>query len=136
MADFPAQADRYDWSFPAVFQQIEQYVNEGVNRGLTVYEEGDKIIVEAAMPGISSDDINIGLNNGLLVIRGEKKVDEQGSDKKYIRKSDRSYSYSVMLDKKIDESIEPKATYKDGILKIVFVKAKATEAKKIPIKVE
>lgn len=122
--------------FPNVFQQIEQFVNEGNNQGISVYEEKNTIVVEAAMPGLSLNDIDVSMNNGILWIKGSKKEEESEKDKKFYQKSSRSFSYTISLDKKIDENQEPKASYKDGILKIVFEKSKKTEAKKINVKTE
>jgi len=136
MADFlPSDFDR-DLFYPSFFRQFEQFVNTGNNQGLTIYEENNQVIVEAAMPGLTPDDIEVGINNDWLWIHGKKKQEEDNKEKKYFRKSDRSFSYNVLLDHKIDTAIDPKATYKDGILKILLTKAKMPEKRKITIHVE
>lgn len=86
------------------------------------------------MPGLKSEEIEINLNKGTLWIKGEKKEEATDKDKKFYSKSTRSFSYSIALPEQVDESQEPEATYKDGVLKISFKKAKTSEAKRINIK--
>ncbi len=129
MADFLPPDFEKDpfYRFPTFFERFAGY-----NQGVTIYEENNQIIVEAEMPGLSVQDIHLGLSGDLLTIQGKK----ERSDKENKTYRDRSFSYSLLLDKKIDSIQEPKASYKDGILKIVFAKAKTAEPRKISIKVE
>ena len=122
--------------FPSLMQELEQWQTSEKNHGLTVYDEKNNIVVEAAMPGLTPEDIEVNLNKGVLWIKGEKKEEEADKDKKFYRKSIRSFSYSVALPDQIDTEQEPKTSYKDGILKISFQKAKTSEAKRIPVKSE
>lgn len=46
----------------------------------------------------------------------------------------KSFSYRVAVPGEIDESKEPDAICKDGILKVIFSKTKEGTSKKIPIK--
>lgn len=115
------------YRFPTFFERFAGY-----NQGVSIYEENNQIVIEAEMPGLNVSDIQIGLSGDLLTIQGRK----ERSDKDNKSYRDRSFSYSLLLDKKIDTKEEPKATYKDGLLKIVFAKAKTAEPKKISIKVE
>lgn len=120
--------------FPTLLQGLREFENEDKNQGLTVYDEKNDIIIEAAMPGLKNEEIEISLNKGVLWIKGEKKEEETDKDKKYYKKSLRSFSYSINLPDQIDETQEPKASYKDGILKISFQKEKKSEGKRIAIK--
>lgn len=106
---------------------------ERQDQGLNVYEENNNFVVEAAVPGLKSEEIDININKGVLWIKGEKKEVEE-KDKKYYRKSYNSFSYSVALPDQIDDKDEPQATYNNGVLKVVFKKAKNAEAKRISIK--
>lgn len=102
--------------------------------GLTVYEDQKNVYVETALPGLKPGDIEITLDKGVLWIRGEQKEEEENKEKKYYRKAQRSFSYRVTLPSQIDEAKEPQATYKDGIMKVTFVKSKQSQAKKISVK--
>lgn len=119
--------------FPNFLRELEQFQN-GKEQGLTIYDDKNNIVVEAALPGLKSEEIEINLNKGTLWIKGEKKEEATDKNKKFYKKSMQSFSYSVALPDQIDESQEPEASYKDGILKISFQKSKASEAKRITIK--
>jgi len=48
---------------------------------MDIYETPDSYEIEAAMPGIKPEDVDITLNNDVLTIRGETKVEEEKEDK-------------------------------------------------------
>ena len=124
--------DNYWENFPFHFD--DESVSIGTHSsGLSVYEEGNHVIIEAALPGIESEDIEVSQAHGFLLIDGEKKEEEK--KRKYYRQVVRSFSYRVPLPAKADMNIEPKATFKDGVMKVVFKKGEHN-GKSIPIKEE
>jgi HSP20 family protein len=59
---------------------------------IDVAETDKEIVVSAEMPGLERKDVDISLENDLLTIRGEKKVETQKDDKdKNYHFSERSY---------------------------------------------
>ncbi|QVL56915.1 MAG: Hsp20/alpha crystallin family protein [Simkaniaceae bacterium] len=124
--------DNYWGNFPFHFDD-ESVSIASHSSGLSVYEEGDHITVEAALPGVESEAIEVSQTHGFLLIEGEKKEEE--TKRKYYRQAVRAFSYRVPLPAKADMSIEPEATFKDGVMKIVFKKGE-NKGKSIPIKEE
>lgn len=106
----------------------------GEQTGLTLSEDKENIQVEASMPGLNANDIEVNLEKGILRIKGERKEEEQDKDKKFYRKATRSFSYNLMLPGNVDEALEPKAVYQDGLMKITFKKTKSQQGKKIKVK--
>jgi HSP20 family protein len=102
--------------------------------GLTVSEDKDRVYVEAHLPGLKPEHIEMTYENGVLWIRGEKEEEEKDKKKKYYRKASSSFSYRVQIPGVIDEKKEPEASYKDGVMKIAFAKVQKTTSKKINIK--
>jgi HSP20 family protein len=100
--------------------------------GLSVSEDKDHVYVEADLPGLKAEDIEVTFEKGVLWIRGEKNVEEK--KKKIYRQASRSFSYRVHVPGAIDEKREPEATYKDGVMKVCFSKSSDTHAKKINFK--
>ena len=100
--------------------------------GLSISEDENNIYVEAALPGLKPEEIEITLDKNILWIKGEKKEEEK--KKKYYKKASSSFSYRVIVPNEIDETKEIDATYKDGIMKVCFPKSKKTKPKKINIK--
>jgi len=76
-----------------------------------------RYIVELAVAGFSKDEIEITVNDGKLIIKGEKKADEASVE--YLHKgiSARSFTKSITL---IDTIQIQGASYKDGILSIAL----------------
>lgn len=100
--------------------------------GLSVSEDEKNVYVEAAVPGIEPKDVEITFQDGYLWIRGETK--EEDKARKYYRESSRSFSYRVAVPGDIDDSVEPEATSKNGVMTVIFVKSPKTTPKKIQIK--
>ena len=94
-----------------------------------------EITVKAEIPGCEAKDIDVKLEGLTLTISGEKKQEKEEKDENSYR-LERSYgSFSRMIDlpSEIDRK-EIDATYKKGVLKLVFKKTRETESKKIEIK--
>lgn len=104
--------------------------------GLSVSEDDNNVYVEAALPGIKPGEIELSFEKGVLWIKAEKKEEVQDKSRKYYRKSTGTFSYRVAVPGNVDESRQPEAVCKNGVLKVSFAKTKKTEAKKIPVKEE
>jgi HSP20 family protein len=102
--------------------------------GLSVYEDENSVYVEAAVPGIKPEEIETTFDKGVLWVKAEKREEEKDKNKKYYRKAVTAFSYRIAVPGNIDESKQPDASCKNGILKITFPKAQKTMAKKIPVK--
>lgn len=125
--------DSYWENFPFPFDD-EAFSMASYSSGISVFEEGETVVIEAALPGVSSEDIEISHTHGFLLIEGEKKKEE--ANRKYFRQAIRSFSYRIPLPAHVDIKKEPEATFKDGVMKIVFKKGVASEKKNIPVKEE
>lgn len=103
------------------------------NQGLSISETDDSIVVEAQLPGLSENDIEVTFEKGTLMIRGEKKETEEDKKRKYFRRMSSSFMYHMTVPGNVDEASEPKAEFKDGIAVITFKKQKKSEPKRIPV---
>lgn len=104
--------------------------------GLTISEDEHSVFVEAAMPGLTGDQIEVTFDKGVLWLRGSANEEETDKKKKFYRKASSSFSYRLMVPGKIDENQEPTATYKNGVMKVVFQKIPESMPKKITVKEE
>jgi HSP20 family protein len=93
-----------------------------------VFEEGDKIVVKAEVPGIPKEDIEVTFKDNVLTISGEKKKEEKVEDKNYyqMERSYGSFSRSVYLPSEV-KSDEASATFKDGVLEIRIPKTEESQ---------
>lgn len=120
-------------SFWDLEDQGDENLTQGGHPGLTISEDGENVIIEADMPGLRQEDIEISLERGILWLKGERQKEEQDKEKKYYSRATQSFSYRIAIPGQIDDAQEPKAIYKDGILKITFKKQRQSTAKKIKI---
>ena len=112
----------------------EDLCKSETHQGLNIYEENDQFVIEAALPGLEDNEIDVNINKGVLWIKGEKKEAESDKNKKYYRKAYNSFSYSVALPDQIEDREEPEASYESGVLKVAFHKVKDKAARRIHIK--
>lgn len=118
----------------ANFFDTDLFPQDISNRGIQIYEKDNQLHVEMPLPGLNLKDIEVTLNQGVLLVKGELKQEEEDKKKKFYRSSRRSYSYSLALPTQIDEKQEPQAVYTDGILNISLQLAHQGDTKKITVK--
>lgn len=101
--------------------------------GLTVSEDGKYVTVEAELPGLTADQMEVTYSKGVLWLRGSATESAEDKKKKFYRKSSRSYSYHVRVPGQIDENKEPTVTHKDGVVKVTFEKIPTPQPKKLKV---
>jgi len=101
---------------------------------VNISEDDKNITVEAEVPGMNPEDLDISMHNNNLIIQGEKKFeDEQNKDSYHrIERSYGSFYRTVPLPTEVDEN-SVKANYKNGILNITLPKTETSRSKKIEI---
>ncbi len=103
------------------------------DQGLTVAEDANHVTVEASLPGLDSENIEVTYQKGILWIKGSKAEEKGDKEKKYYHKASSSFSYSVRIPGRINETKEPQATFKNGVMKVVFTKAESETPRRITV---
>ena len=91
--------------------------------------------LEIDLPGVKKENIDISVNDGVLTISGERKLEKKEEKENYVRiesffgRFERSFKLPADADL---DNIEAK--YEDGVLKIFIPKKQKPEGKKIEIK--
>lgn len=120
---------------PSIWNDEDDWLTTPISpSGLSISEDENKIYVEAALPGIDPENIEITSQDGYLWIRGEEKEEEKDKSRKYYRHASKAFSYRVAIPGDIDNNTEPAATYKHGIMTVAFTKSPKSQPKKIQIK--
>ena len=74
--------------------------NQGVAGGrpsVDVYEERDNLVVEAQLPGMTPDAINVSVENGVLTISGQATAEEERKERNYLLREKRSGRFTRSL---------------------------------------
>ncbi|MBZ0188724.1 MAG: Hsp20/alpha crystallin family protein [Candidatus Obscuribacterales bacterium] len=90
-----------------------------------IRDNDDEIVVNAELPGVKLEDVEVTVNSDYLRIHGEKKEEKEKKEKGQYR-LERSYgSFTRQLPLPCEiETEQVEATFKDGVLRIVLPKCK------------
>lgn len=115
----------FDSFFDSFFKgttAIDKVRSSGTFPKMNVFVDNNQLNVHCAVPGMSTDDIQVVCKDNVLKISGklEETKTETANDKKYFIKelSYRSFSREVLLPDWVKE--QPDAILKDGILKLTW----------------
>ncbi len=104
--------------------------------GLSVSEDKDHVYVEAQVPGVDPDKIEVTFDKGVLWIKAHQEFQDNNQEKKFYRKSVSSFSYNVKVPETVNLNIEPQAVCKNGVIKLSFDKTPEVQPKKISVRKE
>lgn len=101
------------------------------------FRRGDKFVVRADLPGTNKDDVHAEVEDGVLMISGQRSSEREVNRDDFYR-SERSYGSffrSIPLPEGV-ESDNCEATFKDGVLEVTLPAPKdsARKAKQIAIR--
>ena len=146
-------ADRPAFRNPWVeFERIRQgldelsrtYVDKGkvqnrtnVYPALNIYEEADRLIITAELPGVKTHDLELSLEGETLTIQGKRDSRHNEKGASYHRREIESGSFSraITLPVKVDGE-QVSAKLNNGILVITLVKASAVTPRQIKVSAE
>ena len=104
---------------------------------VNISEQDGALEVTAEMPGCAPEDIDVQLKDGVLTIRGEKKVEKDDKQKDYhvMERSFGMVERSFTLPAEVDAA-KVEAAFDNGVLKVTLPKlpAEQSRAQKIAIK--
>jgi HSP20 family protein len=101
---------------------------------VNIFEDKEGIHLTAEVPGMKPEDVHVNVENRVLTISGERKL-ERAEDKDGYHRIERTYgkfSRSFTLPDTIDGD-KISATLKDGILTVLLPKRAASQPKKITV---
>ncbi len=108
-------------------------VPRGTFPPINIYNQGDKSILTAEIPGLSAKDIELTVLGDSVTLKGERNEKAKEDERFYRRERPMgTFSRTVTLPDSVDPG-SVKATYKNGVLKVEMDKAKEAKAKKIKI---
>jgi HSP20 family protein len=99
---------------------------------LDMYETDDEVVVEAAVPGVKPEEIDVQVTGNVLTIKGERKEEKKEEKASYISQERRfgSFSRSVTLPADVDMD-EAEAEFEHGVLTLTLPKLESVKPKTI-----
>lgn len=129
--------------------EVNRLFNVGINRSgdgeeivrgawspsVDIFENQDKIVLEAELAGMKPEEVDISIENNIITLKGERKF-EKTEDKDNYHRVERSYGSfvrSFTLPRTV-VSDEAEASFNNGVLSVTLPKREEAKARKIEIK--
>ena len=126
-------------------QQMQQRMNrlfEGGQNGaqlwapvVDVTENENEIVLEAELPGMKKDEIDIQLNGDTLTLRGERQIEQSQKGEQYhrVERQYGAWQRSFQVEIPIDAQ-NVSADYQSGVLTVRLPKAEEVKPRQIEIR--
>lgn len=105
------------------------------NPSVDIFENKDSIVLEAELPGLAPEDVNISIENNVLTIHGERKFEkkDEGDNFHRVERSYGSFTRSFTLPPTVSsENVD--ADFENGILRLQLAKREEAKPRRIEIK--
>src|SRR2546429_9209889 len=135
--ELPTLQDRMNRLFRESYNEPgrdESLVASGFAPAVDVYEDEHNVTLKIEVPGIDEKDIDIRVENNLLTVHGERKIEKEEKEENFrrVERQYGSFTRSFTLPSSVDSG-QVSAHYDNVVLKIKL--AKKAEAKPKQIKV-
>ena len=107
---------------------------QGGGPALDAYEEGDTLVVEAHLPGMKPDDLDINVEQGVLTISGQTEAQEERKERNYLIREHRTGRFSRSV--RLPATYNPdacQASFEHGVLRLSFPKSESAKPRRIQI---
>ena len=99
-----------------------------------IYEDKERLILEAELPGMNRDDFEISVENNVITLRGERKFEKKTEGDNYhrVERSYGAFTRSFTLPQSVTAE-GATADFENGVLRVSLPKREETKARKIEI---
>lgn len=132
-------------------ESLQDHVSRMLGRGMPMFvpeetmdwvpamnleEEDEEYILTAELPGMSREDVEVEVEENVLTLRGEKKMEREEKEGRW-HMSERSwgtFERSLTLPRSVDPD-EIEAEFQDGLLTVHLPKRQDVRGRKIPLEI-
>src|ERR1043165_7446056 len=102
-----------------------------------IIEDEKEWLVKAELPEVKKEDVKVTVEDGVLTITGERKLEKEEKDKKYHR-IERSYGNFLRSFTLLDgaDGAKVNAEFKDGVLKVHLPKSEKAKPKAVEVNLQ
>ncbi|HDL89328.1 MAG TPA: Hsp20/alpha crystallin family protein [Thermodesulforhabdus norvegica] len=145
------------WSSPSTFKPLEElerlrremdrlfdnvmsrrsWLTAKVYPPINITEDKDAYYIRAELPGVKPEDIEISVEADTVIIGGERKAEDVGTNVTYHRKERETgkFKRAVRLPTQMDPD-KVEAKFKNGILTVILPKSEGSKPRQIQVKAE
>lgn len=101
-----------------------------------ITEDASEYLIKAELPEVSRDDVKVTVENGMLTLKGERRLEKEETGRKFHR-VERAYG-SFLRSFHLPENADPSkvsAEFKDGVLLIRLPKQETALPRQIEVKI-
>lgn len=122
--------------FDTMLQEVDDKISSSYPIKVDIKEKNKEYLLEAEIPGVDKENINLEINDDVLTISVERKEEINEEKESYIRRERRygSFRRSFYVNDVDQEKI--KAKFKDGLLHVKLPKKEAIPPKENRIPIE
>jgi len=119
---------------PAVPHSAEPALTRWAFLAADVFESPDKVIVRIEAPGMQREDFHVALNDHVLSVSGEKRIDRETTEGKWcvVQSAYGSFRRDVILPTAV-QADKTKASYRDGVLRVELYKSEEARPRRITV---
>jgi HSP20 family protein len=134
--DLMAMQDRMTRLIDETLSRIwkEEVVRGVWSPPVDILERGSEVVLKVDLPEVSQEEIDIRVEGSTLIIQGERRLIKDAPEENYIQ-IERPYGTfrrTFNIPRMIEQE-EIKASYKDGVLRIVLPRKQETQPKQIVV---
>jgi HSP20 family protein len=101
---------------------------------LDMREHDGQVVVEASVPGVDPEQLDVSIEDGVLTIKGETKSEREEKTENYLLKERRAGSFYRAV--RLPESVDPEqaaSQYENGVLRITLPKMPEKQPRRIKV---
>ena len=101
-----------------------------------VFEDADEVVIRAALAGVDPKDVDIRFENGVLTLKGERRIEKEEKKENYhrIERAYGQFQRSFSLPTSVD-SEKIAANYEAGVLTVEMPKREENKPKRVQVKI-
>lgn len=127
--------------FPRIQSDLARWVNDATRKSgyvpaVDIFEDKEKVVLTAELPGIKRENVKVNVENGVLTISGHRKHESEEKKEGYrrVEHSYGSFRRAFVLPDTVEVD-KTEAKLADGILTLTLPKKEAVKPREIEVDV-
>lgn len=107
---------------------------EMMNLPVDIRQTDNEFVIEASVPGFRPDDVEVTFDDGVLTVRGQRRVENEETQGQYVRRERRLTSVYRQIGLPAEvRADEISASFDNGVLRVTVPRAQKAQPKRIQV---